>query len=164
MILPMVLRGSASRNSTATSRCVLPSWPLAHARTSSWVVGVPEQQHLDIGGIDVEAAGNDHVLLAVEQDDEAVLVDAAHVAGLEEQAAVLVVPEEVARLVGLLVVALHHHLAAPGKLADLALRQHLALLVEDHDLAAEPRLAHGMELVGMKVGLERAASTAFGDR
>src|SRR5471032_3709505 len=31
MILPMVLRGSESRNSTATSRCVLASWPLAHS-------------------------------------------------------------------------------------------------------------------------------------
>ena len=106
MILPMVLRGSDSRNSTATSRCVLLSWPLAHSRISASRrrgagaahaerhrrfapllarnadhrhvdhVGVPEQQHLDVGGIDVEAAGNDHVLLAVEQDDEAVLVDA----------------------------------------------------------------------------------------
>src|SRR5512134_201709 len=38
-------------------------------------VGMLQQQHLDVGGIDVEAAGNDHVLLAVEQDDEAILVD-----------------------------------------------------------------------------------------
>src|SRR6516225_6571530 len=105
-------------------------------------VRVLEQQHLDVGGIDVEAAGNDHVLLAVEQDDEAVLVDPAHVARLEEQPAVLVVPEQVARLVVLLVVALHHDLRAPGELADLTLRQHPALLVQHHDLAAQARLAH----------------------
>src|SRR6266446_10055795 len=48
-------------------------------------VGMPQQQPLDVGGIDVEAAGNDHVLLAIEQDDEAILVDLAHVARLEEQ-------------------------------------------------------------------------------
>ena len=192
MILPMVLRGSDSRNSTATRRCVLLSWPLAQSRTSASRrrgarpahaerqrrfapllardadhrdvdhVGMPEQQHLDVGGIDVEAAGNDHVLLAVEQDDEAVLVDAAHVARLEEQAAVLVVPEQVARLVGLLVVALHHDLGAAGQLAHLALRQHPALLVQHDDLAAQPRLAHGVELVGMEVGLERAGAAALG--
>src|SRR5918994_1268231 len=42
-------------------------------------VGVLQQHDLDVGGIDVEAAGDDHVLLAVEQDDETVLVDATHV-------------------------------------------------------------------------------------
>src|SRR5262249_29159864 len=125
-------------------------------------VGMLEQQHLDVGGIDVEAARDDHVLLAVEQDDEPVLVDAAHVARLEEQPPVLVVPQELARLVGLLVVALHHDLRPPGQLADLAARQRPALLVEHDDLAAEAGLAHRMQLVGMEVGLERAAAAAFG--
>src|SRR5829696_1008753 len=119
-------------------------------------VGMPQQQHLYVGGIDVEAAGNDHVLLAVEQDDETVLVDATHVTRLEEQAALGVVPEQVARLVGLLVVAPHHRLGAAGELADLALRQHPALLVQHHDLAAQRRRADRMQLVGMEIGFKDA--------
>ena len=121
-----------------------------------------EQQHLDIGGIDVEAAGNDHVLLAIEQDDETVLVDLAHVTRPEEKPPVPVMPEEVPRLVFLLVVTLHHDLRAPRELTDLALRQHLALFIQHHDLAAQARLAHGVELVRMEIGLERARATSLG--
>src|SRR5215212_2439641 len=136
------------------------AWDADHRHVDH--VRMLQQQHLDVGGIDIEATGDDHVLLAVEQDDETVLVDATHVARLEEELALVVEPEQIARLVGLLVVALHHQLGAAGKLAHLALRQHLALLVEDDDLAAQARLAHGVQLVRIEVGDQGAARSALG--
>jgi hypothetical protein len=44
MILPMVLRGSESRNSIATSRCVLLSWLFAHYFTCSSLTVAPSRR------------------------------------------------------------------------------------------------------------------------
>jgi hypothetical protein len=66
-------------------------------------------QHLfDIDGIDVEAARNDHVLGAVEQGQEAVLVKAADVAGADETLNLRAEPFDAARGVRQLVITRHH--------------------------------------------------------
>ena len=46
------------------------------------------QHRLEIARVDVEAAGDDHVLLAVEQRQKAIVVEAADVAGADEALAV----------------------------------------------------------------------------
>ena len=45
-------------------------------------VGVPAQQLLDFAGIDVLAAALEHVVGAADEEDEAVVVAAHHVAGI----------------------------------------------------------------------------------
>jgi hypothetical protein len=49
---------------------------------------VPDQHGLEVAGIDVEAAADDHVLPAVHQRQEAFGVEAADVAGADEALAV----------------------------------------------------------------------------
>ncbi|MCY1366281.1 hypothetical protein D9M69_531700 [compost metagenome] len=83
--------------------------------------------HLD--GIDVEAARDDHVLLAVHQVDVAFFVDIAEVSRL---------PESVLELGGsclrVLVVAGNHAAAARPDLADRARCRVVAVVVDDPDL------------------------------
>src|SRR4029453_14248637 len=77
--------------------------------------GMAPQHLLDLAGEDVEAAGDDHVLLAIDDVDEAVLVDNADVAGM--------VPAEgrgLARRGLVIVVAQHDQAAAHHDLAALA--------------------------------------------
>ena len=71
-----------------------------------WVVA---QRGLEVGGVDVEAARNDHVLLAVEQREEAVGVEAADVAGADEALAGRVAPLGFRRFLRLPVIPGHHH-------------------------------------------------------
>src|SRR5207249_3444075 len=104
---------------------------------------VGEQDLFDLPGVDVEPAGDHHVLGAVEDVDVAVLVHPADVAGVEPSA-----PQRLGRLVGTFPVSPHHR-AAPD--ADLARRTRFdrpALLVEDADLDAGPGTAAGSEPAG----------------
>ena len=59
-------------------------------------VGVRDQRLLDLGGIDVDAARHDHVLDAIGDEEEAVLVEVADVAGAIEAVAEHVVAERLA--------------------------------------------------------------------
>ena len=80
-------------------------------------LGVRGQDVLHLGAVDVLAARDDHVLLAVDHVEVAVLVLPDEVAGVEPAAA-----EGLGGLVRLVPVLLHHHRAAIHDLADLALR------------------------------------------
>ena len=106
---------------------------LAHARVRladdgglchGWVT---EKDLLDLARIDVVAAADHQVLLAVDDEQIAVLVDISQVAGVE--------PATGERLGGLLrppVIGLHHVVAADDDLADVlrARRERLVLLVQ----------------------------------
>src|SRR5581483_10869408 len=79
---------------------------------------------LDLARIDVEAAPDDQLLLPVDDEEEAVLVDVAHVAGVE--------PAALERLGGggrLLEIALHDVVAADHDLADAVLAGRKRLVV-----------------------------------
>ena len=80
-------------------------------------LGVRGQDVLHLGAVDVLAAGDDHVLLAVDDVDVAVLVLPHQVTGMEPAAA-----ERLGGLLGLVPVPLHHQRAAVDDLADLAAR------------------------------------------
>src|SRR3546814_19047827 len=53
---------------------------------SSDLVTVPVESVLHLGGIDVLAAGDDHVLEAIDDEQVAAVVDVPHVAGAESAA------------------------------------------------------------------------------
>ena len=105
------------------------------------VVGVDGR--LDLRAIDVLAAAQHHVLGPVDDEDEAVVVDAGDVAGVEP--AVL---DRLRRRLGSVEVALHHDRAAHAQLADDvgAGCQHVALGTDEasveggHDRSTRQRL------------------------
>ena len=190
--LPIALRGRLSTNATSARRWVLPTLALVqafsaaasidgvrpqhhegHRRLAPFLrrhadhggfehVGVLGQHRFDVAGIDVEAAGDDHVLLAVHQREKAVGVEPADVAGAHPAVALGIVPEGLGGLLRLVEIALHHHRRAADDLADLALRHELAVLVDQPDLVLRHRLADGVQLVGMLVRQQRAGAAAFG--
>ena len=87
---------------------------------------------LDLVGIDVEARDEDHVLLAVDDAQIAVVVHRADVAGAEES----VRRHDFRRLVRTLPVAGHIHRRADRDLAGVAVLHLIAVVVEDLDLDA----------------------------
>ena len=116
--------------------------------------GVLHQRDLDLLGIDVEPAGHDHVLGAVDEIEEPVGVEIADIAGAE--------PVAVERGDGGLGVAeiFAHHRCAAGragadqKLAGLALGHILAVRVDDADLDAEDRPAGRMRPLRLLLGAQ----------
>src|SRR6476469_6712903 len=84
---------------------------------------------LDLARVDVVAAADDQVLLAVDDVEVALLVDAGHVAGVEPTAA-----HRLLGGVGALPVALHDVVAADHDLTDLALGDIVVVLVDDPHL------------------------------
>ena len=113
---------------------------------------VRAEQRLDLGRIDVLAAGNDHVALAVDQIDVAVLVAAGHVADRAVFAA-----ERLPGLVRQLPVAVERVGVAGVELARLAVGHVVAVGVEQPDRPradafAPDRAELGELLVGMQHG------------
>ena len=90
---------------------------------------------LDLARVDVVAAADDQVLLAVDDVEVAVLVGAGHVAAVEPAAA-----HRLRGRLGLLPVALHDVVAADQDLADLALLDRVVALVDHPHLYAFDRL------------------------
>ena len=165
----MVL-GSASRNSISAgisileifaSRCFLMSSSVAFApalslmkafgasprysslmpmTVTSSTAGMLVDRLLDPARIDVVARADDQVLDAVDDEDEALLVHDADVAGAQ-----VVADELVGGLLGLLPVALHHLRALDADLALLAQRHLLGGVgqVAQRDDRAGQRLADG---------------------
>ncbi len=120
------------------------------------------QHRLQVAGIDVEAPGDDHVLLAVDDGQEALVVEAADVAGADEAATLRIEPFGLAGGLRPVVIAAHHHRRPTDHLANLADRQLGALLVDDADLVAGRGLADGVQLVRPLVGRQYAGAAALG--
>ena len=100
-------------------------------------VGMLVEHLLDLARVDVVAAPDDQVLLAIHDEEVPVLVDLGHVAGAEPAGLV----DRVRRRLRALPVALHDVVAADHDLAHLALRDLLAVLVPDLHLDALDRRA-----------------------
>ncbi len=94
--------------------------------------GVAEQGALDLGRVGVEAADDEHVLLAVGDPHVAGVVHDPDVAGVEPAVGV----DGLGRGLGVLEVARHHGVAPHHDLARLAARQLGALGVDDAHLEA----------------------------
>src|SRR5687768_14939468 len=109
------------------------------------------QQHfLYLARINVGAAGDDHVLRAVPDGEEAFRVQAADIAGVQPAAAL-----GLGGSFRVLPVALHYAVRARDDLADLARRQLLVLVVEDLHLDPGARVAAGFEVLLEAVELLR---------
>src|SRR4029077_16683057 len=115
---------------------------------------------LDVARKYVEAAGEDHVLLAVDQGDETVLVEKTDVAGVEAAAT-----KGFLGRFGLLPVAFHDLRPAKADFAPLADGQHLgAGLDVDHFQNSVRRRQSDAALPGWSVrDLERAERRGFGE-
>src|SRR5262245_16062264 len=103
--------------------------------------GMRVQHLLDLARIDVEASADDQVLLALDDEEEAVLVEAPHVAGVE--------PLRAYRPRGLVRVAIvpgHHVGTLHADLADLARRQRAVGVVLDRDRDSGNRRPHRADL------------------
>ncbi|MNO74353.1 hypothetical protein D3C76_653490 [compost metagenome] len=96
---------------------------------------------LDLGGIDVLAAGHDHVLDPVADVDETVLVHVAAVAGVHPAA-----PQRLGGGFRLVPVAHHHVRATHGDLADGAARHFVVVGVDDAHFHAYRRYAGRIHL------------------
>src|SRR5581483_3128859 len=90
---------------------------------------VGHEDVLDLPGVDVVAAGDDHVALAVPQVQEPVLVEGPDVAGVDPA-----VPDDLGRLGRPVPVAGEDVLAPGDDLALLAGRQRPVVVVDDPDL------------------------------
>ena len=91
---------------------------------------------LNLGGVHVLAARHDHVLRSIDEEQEALGVDPADVAG-----PVPAVAEHGGGLLGLVPIAGHDVVAAHDDLAALSCGQVIAIGIDDGDPAAEHRLA-----------------------
>ena len=93
---------------------------------------------LQLGGIDVVAAGDDHALDALLEVDEAVVVHGAQVSGVDPGETVGVNLQGLGRLLGVVHVAQHHRGAAEADLAVLTVG-HLLLGAGADDLVVGVR-------------------------
>ena len=113
---------------------------------------------LHLRGGDVLAAGDDHVLLAVGEIEEAVLVHVADVAAAQP-----IAEEGGARLLGVAPVAARDLGTAQADLAAFAGRERAAVLVADLDLDVGQRAADGADLLDLAAGLhQRVAAAGLG--
>ena len=112
------------------------------------------EEVLDLDGVEVLAAHHDDVLLAVHEPIEAVGVLACHVARPQPA-----VHQGLGRLLGVAVVALHEAGTLDAQLADLALADLGAVLVDDLGLPAPARLADGAHVVDVADTQVHAAGT-----
>ena len=136
-----------------------------HQRLAEFVVGDAEhraimhagnrmQRGFDFGGIDVDAARDHHVALAVADEDIAVLVDIADIARGDESVAF-----DLGALLRLVVIG-EIRIACYARIdfADLALRQNSSIVADKTQLGARRNLADRARL------LQRVLRIGEGDR
>ncbi|OPZ77998.1 MAG: hypothetical protein BWY79_00949 [Actinobacteria bacterium ADurb.Bin444] len=112
------------------------------------------QKVLDLHRIYVLTAGDDHVLLAVHQVDEAVLIRARHISG--QQPALF---EDRGGGFRILVVALHDTGAFHCQLAHVSLLHGVACFIDDLDLPEMACFSNGAHLVRILDSQVHAAGT-----
>src|SRR6266849_49495 len=118
---------------------------------------VLEQYVLDLARVDVLAAANDHVLLAVDEEVVAVLVDVADVSGVQPSAA-----KCLGSCLRIAEIAQHDVRAAEADLAELALRDLVVLGVDHRDVLAADRRADGADLPRAPESIQGLATCALG--
>ena len=100
------------------------------------------QEILDLNGVDVLAAHDDDVLLAIDQPVEAVIVELGHIAGKQPT-----VHKGVGCGLGVFVVAGHKSRSLDAQLTNLALRNLNTVLVDDLSLPAPAGNADGADVI-----------------
>src|SRR5207249_7242829 len=128
--------------------------------------GVLAEHRLDLSRSDTEALVLDELLLAIDDEDVALLVAAADVAGVEPAVA-----DDVGRVLRLVPVAPHHLRAANADLADLSIGKRLRAGLEVDDLVlragnhSPDRFEHGrVYWVGVRYRRGLGETVALDDR
>ncbi len=118
---------------------------------------VVDERRLDLRGVDVHAAADDHVDLAVRQEDEPVVVDVAHVAEREHPRLEV---DVLGLLGGVVVLEVGAEEVAEVERADLVGAELLAVLADHEQLAGRRRRADGPRVVEpfLRLGPRRDAS------
>src|SRR6266540_6797521 len=119
-------------------------------------LGMVDELVLDLGRVDVDAAGDDHVDFAIAQVQIAVLVEVADVADRRVFAALG--PRGLVRVL----VVLQAAASDAVHRADLADWQHVAVLVHDHNLVVAARLADRTRFTQPLVRENNCAANALG--
>ena len=138
--------------------------------------GVLLEYRLDVGGKDVLAAGEDHVLLAVDDEKIAILVEPAEVAGAQPGPPFRVVPQRLGGGLVAVVVTAHHEARPADDLTGFARGQFAAGLVDDPEVGARHRLAdrgrlrqhvlrveRGDDALGQPIEFDQPAAELGGD-
>ena len=139
--------------------------PLARRHTDHggfFDLRVLAQHGFQVAGVEVEAAADDHVFAPVHQGQKAFFIKAAHIAGADEAASGGVEPFGFTGFFRLAVVAAHHRPRMADHLAGAARGQLVASFVNQTDVMPFGRLTHGVQFVGVQVGIQDAGAPAFG--
>ncbi len=120
------------------------------------------QLRLEVTRVDIEAAGDDHVLLAIEQRQKPIGVEAADISGADETLAIGRVPLGFARLLWLVVISGHHRRRVADDFTGFTDGDLVPVIVDQPDVMTFSRPAHGMQLVGVAVRFEDESAAAFG--
>ena len=120
--------------------------------------GTRVQHRLDLGRVDVDAARDHHVALAVADEDIAVGIDIADVARRDEAVAL-----DLGALLRLVVIGEVRIGRDPRiDFADLALRQHAAVIADEAQLGAGRNLADRAGLLQRILGIGEGHRARFG--
>src|SRR5207302_7231104 len=101
------------------------------------------------------------VLLAIDEDEEAVDIEASDVAGADEAPAPGIVPRRLRREVGAPMVTRHHRGRVADDLARAAARELAAVLVDDADVVARRGLPDGMQLPAIDMRQQDAGAATL---
>ena len=119
------------------------------------------QHRFEIARIDVEAARDDHVLLAIHQDQETVFIEAADVAGADEAPAGRVIPLGLRRFRRLVVIAGHDAFGMADDFAGGTRWQFALLVVDQPDVVPRRWTTDGMQLARVQSGFEHAGAATL---
>ena len=119
------------------------------------------QQLFKVLGVDVKPAGNDHILCAADNRNEAIFVDYSDIAGLQPDIAICVTPLHLAGLFWLVFVTGHHGRRTAGQNALGAGWQAVVVFIQYNEFMARNWLSNGMQLVRVVMGLQHADYAAL---
>ena len=121
------------------------------------------QHHgLNVAGVDIKSASDDHVFFTVTQHDKAISIHLAYVATADKAFAVGAEPFGLAGFVGEAVVARHHPCRSTHNFARLSAWQLIARFVDEADVRACAGTAYGVQFFRVGVAMQLAAHAAFG--
>ena len=103
---------------------------------------IAHQEVLDLDRIEVLTAGDDNVLLTVDQEDEAVLIQSGHIAGMEPA-----VDDGLGGRFRVLIILQHDAGSLDTEFTDFTIRDRYILLIHDLGLPAISGNADGADLV-----------------
>ena len=98
---------------------------------------------LNIGREYIQATGNDHVLLAIQDIQIPIFIELADIARTHIAATRRVMPDNGIRCVGPVMIFLHHARAGTGNFPDFIRAEFISVIIYNSDIETEDRRADG---------------------